>query len=396
MLVALAVSACAAGAPHPTEVRAQANAARAAAAAEPVPEPAAAPRSPPPRDPAARTRRARAALPPGSKAVLREPPQPSPFVVAVESFADPQGGDEVMLALVDVTTEPGRLIGRHDFAGGPVEAGDALALEAATGEPIVLVALRSAVESSTCGWWIRAGRPRFLCAPRIRGPSRHRAVGDALIESWSTDYPPEPLASPTVTGRMLRLTPAGRWSEVDSFRCLGRPLDDVLVEAGRIGVRRWQRDSIRRLTRVARHQSRTFADDRAVGLLRDAIAIDACDAIPWRLLGRLEFQRGNSEVAAATLAIAVSLDSHEPATLVDLADALVGLDVTTPEGREALALVGRGLERSASTRSLRAPGAGPKQLARALYESYLDRTADAPERHRSRRRRVERQLQVLY
>ena len=194
---------------------------------------------------------------------------------------------------------------------------------------------------------------------------------------------------------MFRLSSAGRWAEVDSFRCLGRPLPDALEEAGRHGVRRWQRDTVRRLTRVAVHESGTFDDERATRLLRDAVLVDACDAEPWRLLGRLEFQAGRTADAAPALAAAVALDSHDPAPVVDLADALVGLDVSTPAGAEAFGLTRELLARPLAMRSLVGGASSPKILARDLYQSYLERTQPSAAQHHSRRRRVEAQLDLL-
>ncbi len=322
--------------------------------------------------------------------------EPWPYVLALAPIED---GDErrgAMLALVDVTQESGVLLGRHDFASGPMEVRHAMVVSTVEGEPAVLAELVGPEESSTCGWWLAARRPRFLCAPKVGGPSRYEAYGDLLVESWQTDFPPPALSEPTRTGRMVRLSPRGRWAEVDSFRCLGRPLSDVRSEAGRGGVRRWQRDSVRRLSRVALHQSRTFDDERASGLLRDAIAIDACDAEPWRLLGRLDFQAGRTATAAPALAAAVALDSHDAAPLVDLADALIGLNTATESGQAAWRATLDVLARPLATRSLVAAPTSPKALARGLYESYLERTEETAGRHHSRRRRVHQQLEVLY
>ena len=357
------------------------------------PVPVATPRAPepPPRDPAVRLERARRALPLGEGTVVRDPEVGSPYVLALRALS----GGGALLGLVDVRVAPGVLIGRHDFTLGPMALTDAFVLRTSTGEPAILAALDGVDGASACGWWLSARHPRFLCAPKVARDSDFDQVGGVLLESWETDFPPPPLAEPTRTGRMIRLTPAGRWAEIDGFRCLGRPLAEVVEEAGSRGVRRWQRDMVGRLVRVARHQSDTFHDERAEALLEDAIAVDACDAGPWRLLGRLRFQSGQTESATPALAAAVALDSHEAAPLVDLADAVVGLDVSTPAGTEAWDTTRVLLARSSATRRLAEGAPGPKALARSLYLAYLERTAESADRHRTRRRRVEQQLQLL-
>lgn len=381
--------------PSPREIDARVRAQLDAATPEmPAPTPAA--EAAPPREPEVRFARARAALPPGTKPTFSDVGRTTPYVLAISSLGTTGGREATMLALIDVRQSPGVLVGRHDFPVGPVQVDGAFLIETTGGEPTVLATLDAPKESSTCGWWIAARRPRFLCAPKVAGHSEYDVVEGLLVESWQTDFPPSSLAEPTRTGRMVRLSSAGRWAEVDSFRCLGRPLLEVAAEARRGGVRRWQRDSIRRLSRVAHHQSEVFDDERAVALLRDAIAIDACDAQPWRLLGRLEYEAGHTVAAVPALAAAVALDSRDPAPLVDLADALVGLDASTPEGAEAFDVAVEVLARPALTRGLVQAPTGPKALARGLYGTYLEATESVATRHHSRRRRVESQLQVLY
>lgn len=300
-----------------------------------------------------------------------------------------------MLGLVDVRTDPGVLVGRHDFPVGAGGVRGVFVLESAVGDPVVLAELEGPRASSMCGWWISRRSPRFLCAPKIAGPSTYAVVEGLLVESWETDFPPEALSAPTRTGRMFRLSAAGRWAEVDSFRCLGRPLAEIAKDAPRGEIRRWQRDSIHRYARVARHQSEAFEDERATELLRDAVTVDACDAQPWRLLGRLEYQAGRMDRAVPALAAAAALDSREPATLVDLADALVALDAGTVAGKEAFSTARTVLNRPAATRDLASSAPSPKVLARDLYRAYLDRTETAAARHFTTRRRVEGQLAVL-
>lgn len=394
----MALVGCGASTPSPQQIDARVRAQREALVQAPAPEatPAATAPKPPPRDPSVRSARAQAALPRGRAANLHDAGSTTPYVLATSSLgADGVGRPATMLGLVDVRADPGVLLGRHDFAFGPVQVGKVAVLETATGDPVVLAELSGPREASMCGWWISPRGPRFLCAPKITGPSKYEVIEGLLVESWQTDFPPPSLSAPTRTGRMFRLSPSGRWSEIDSFRCLGRPLRDVAAETHRGGIRRWQRDSIRRFARVARHQSDAFEDERATNILRDAVAVDACDAEPWRLLGRLEYQAGRAERAVPALAAAVALDSREPAALVDLADALVALDPETPEGEEALATALELLARPASTRDLAQSATAPDELARGLYRSYLDQTEAVAARHVTTRRRVEGQLQAL-
>lgn len=387
------------GTPTPQEIDARVRAHRAVSdgkGASAPPVPAQATPVPPPRDPAVRAARARAALPPGAGQTVVDVGGASPYVFATMPLRAAAGRGGTLFGLVDVRANPGVLVGRHDFPVGDVQIGAPLSLETTTRQPVLLAELAAPSESSTCGWWISPQRPRFLCAPKVARASIHSVVDGLLVESWETEFPPLSVAPPTRTGRMVRLSPAGRWAEIDSFRCLGKPLAEATAEATRGGVRRWQRDSIRRLTRVARHRSETFDDERASSLLRDAIAIDSCDADPWRLLGRLEYQAGRTAVAVPALAAAVALDSRDPASLVDLADALVALDVGSEEGREAFSAAQEMLARPPSTRTLVEAPVGPKALARGLYETYLEQTDATAARHHSRRRRVEGQLEVLY
>jgi len=335
-------------------------------------------------------------LPPGDGEVTLTDPTDAPtYVLGVKAFSIAGGRGGVLLALVDVTRDPAVLIGRHDFVARPQRIRGSFVLRTSAGELVLLAELHGAEGTSACGWWLGRDRPRFLCAPKVGRASRYEARRGLLVESWQTDFPPAALSPPTRTGRMVRLSADGGWTEVDSFRCLGRPLAEAIDQAGARGMRRWQHDSVARLLRAARSQSRRFDDERAATLLRDAIATDSCAAEPWRLLGRLRFQSGRNVLATPPLAAAVALDSHDPAPLVDLADALVGLDVSTRAGREAFAVTLLLLERSRATRHLAGGVANPKALARALYRAYLQRTADRAVLHRSRRRRVERQLEVL-
>lgn len=345
----------------------------------------------PPADASVRAARARAALPPGPNARVFDPSDGSPYVLALRS----EPGAGALFGVVDVRTDPGQLVGRHDFSSSSASADTVLSLRSASGDLVLLARLDLSGEAAACGWWLVPGRPQFVCAPRIDGTSTLAASRGDLIESWASRYPPPSVADPGRTGRVLQLSPVGRWSEIDGFRCLVRPLADVLTET-RVGrIRRWQRDTVRRLTRVALHQSRTFEDDRAAGLLRDALEVDACDAEPWRLLGRLQFQRGQYDDATPALAMAVGLRSRDPAPLVDLADALVEVDAATAAGERAWAQTKEILARPTSTRALAAGAGGPTSLAARLYRAYLERTETSAERHRATRRRVEQQLSGL-
>ncbi len=350
----------------------------------------------PPLDSGIRRRRVVASLPPGgADPVWRDPIEGGPYAVVLQNRGPGNAGDRWLLALVDVRRDPGTFLGRHDFIGVGVGLGRAFALATERGDAVVLAEMEEGQGVRACGWWLPAGSPRFLCAPKVVGPSRYDTVGALLVESWPADFPPMPEGRIPLTGRMFRLSPTGRWSEVEGFRCLGLRLEEAVAEAGGVGLRRWQRDGVARRVRVALRESRAFDDEQAIELLRDAIVIDSCAAEPWRLLGRLEFQAGRNGRAVPALATAVSLASHEDAPLVDLADALAAIDIDGPEAREALMAARELLARSRRNQPLVLNVSTTRQLARVLYHTYLERTADAPDRHRSRRRRVQRQLAEL-
>jgi cytochrome c-type biogenesis protein CcmH/NrfG len=135
--------------------------------------------------------------------------------------------------------------------------------------------------------------------------------------------------------------------------------------------------------------------DRGVALLRDALAVDACEVETWRLLGRLEVEAGHTASAVPQLAVAVALSPREAAPLVDLADALLVLDAATPADQTAFAAARDLLADRRPTKTLVSGAHGPRDLARALYAAYLERTATDADRHRSRRRRVQQEIRRL-
>jgi cytochrome c-type biogenesis protein CcmH/NrfG len=156
---------------------------------------------------------------------------------------------------------------------------------------------------------------------------------------------------------------------------------------------------VRQRVVAARHASAELDTDRALALLRDALSIDGCDATAWRLLGRLEFERGRAARAAPALAVALSLTAGEPATMVDLADALAVLNTASATGAASLATVLEALESHGNTRAVvddarqklegRATARG---LAIALYESFLERTSAEDPRLEAARRRAGEQV----
>src|SRR5262249_54157342 len=139
---------------------------------------------------------------------------------------------------------------------------------------------------SACGWWLRRNGTTFVCAPKLPGPSRYHAAKGVLIESWDAALPSrgEPFGVAARTGRLLQIAD-GRWQELDSFRCLGRPFDDALNEAGSSGLATWQRETTRRLIATARIAKANLESDAAISRLEQALAVDGCNPEAWRLLG---------------------------------------------------------------------------------------------------------------
>jgi hypothetical protein len=327
---------------------------------------------------------------------LRVADAESPYVVGLLGRSPAgEGMSRVTLVLVDVSHAPAVLVGRHDFDARVSVLSGVFTLRSDSGEPIVLAELTGPGATTACGWLLAPSRPRFLCAPKLSGPSRFDVRQGELLETWEATFPPAELVPSARSGRVLRFSTTAGWNEADGFRCLAAPLDEAILGAGSGALRRWQYDSVRRLARAARRASDTLDNEEAERLLREAIAADACDPEPWRLLGRLQFQRGNAAEGAPALAVAVALASHDAPPLVDLADALVDLETSRAADQEAFARTRKILARPASTRGLAERADAPRVLARSLYELYLERTAGEEALHQARRRRVEAQLQIL-
>lgn len=391
----------------------------ASAAAMEAPEPGATPvpagvpgESPvPPRGDAERRARAASALPPGSQlGPAKAVGDGTRWVLALASArrADDDGVGP-NLVLFDVSSKTGILLGEHDFgleqpdAPPPSRLERTFLLDASPGDPVVLAELLradGAVAPSfgACGWWLRPRKAAFLCAPRLTPESRYDVHQGQLVESWPVDSVGSHVPSAKAgrqTGRKLRFDD-GRWQETDSFRCLGRPLEQALAEAGRRSVEAWQRDGVRRLTQAATRAADRIETDVAIARLQDALAIDGCAPDTWRILGRLEFQAGRPE-AAATLAVAFALAPRDDAVLVDLADALAVLDPAKPAQRETWHSVVAVLGSRGTTRVYVDDGGGgsPRALAATLYRTFLDRTSAGDEWLAARRRKVEEKLAAL-
>ncbi|MBM4266529.1 MAG: hypothetical protein FJ144_07965 [Deltaproteobacteria bacterium] len=372
----------------------------AAAPAMPEPAPAEAEKKPqpvtPPRSPATRIARARTALPPGGgDSPLKAVSDDSPYVVGLlAGGASPETRSRATALLIDVGHEPAVLVGRHDFDARVTKLEGALDLRTEAGEPLVLAVMTGPGATTACGWLLAEKRPRFLCAPKLSAPSRYDVIAGELVESWEATFPPPDLVPGARTGRVMRFATTG-WDEVDGFRCLARPLDESVLASGPGELRRWQRDTVARLAKAARRANDALHKEEAERFLHDAIAADACDEKPWRLLGRLEFESGQAAKGAPSLAVAVALESYEAAPLVDLADALADLETSNADDQAAFESTRKILERPASIRPLAERAKDPHALARSLYQLYLERTSEAAAMHEPRRRRVESQLRTL-
>jgi hypothetical protein len=332
-------------------------------------------------------------------------------------------GDPIdRLLLLDLATDPGLVVGEHDFAAGEAASGASgadpsshdptaapearfarpLEVMSDSGEPVLLAEIHRGNESIACGWWLRRRGTTFVCAPRATVSSSYRTVDGALVESWEA-FLPEIGGDVRVSGKTGRLFGilGGRWREADHFRCLAWPLEDALRQAGPPGLDAWQRSAVRQRVAAARRESDALETGRAVALLNDALSIDGCDAVTWRLLGRLEFERGRAASAAPPLAVALALGGGEPATMVDLADALAVLNASPPSGAASLqatltALEGHGTTREVVERARRETGTpSARGVSVALYETFLERTSPTDPRLEATRRRAAEQIAAL-
>jgi hypothetical protein len=325
----------------------------------------------------------------------------SRYAFALESARE-GGPIHDRLLLLDLGPEPGVIVGEHEFGAGDlgVSGSDdaspriATTFEAAsdTAEPLLLAEIEGRGRTLACGWWFERSRSRFVCAPSIGGPSRYRLVDRALFETWEAELPGDggvPGVRGT-SGRSLHLV-GGRWREEDPFRCLGWSIEDALREAGTQGIASWQTRGVQQRVAAAMRAADDLEPGTARSLLRDAVAIDGCDANAWRILGRLEYENGNAAAAAPALAMAVALRPNEPAALLDLADALAVLDSGSTAGSTALRRTTDTLRRRPATAALVSRGGrrGARGLAAACYRGFLGATVRDPRLEVARRHAAE-------
>lgn len=313
-----------------------------------------------------------------------------------------QESGSATLRLFDLGATPGTLVAAHRFGtgsvagGGPARIDEVFELLDPSGRSAVFAELVSREGVRTlCGWRLSARRPELLCAPSFGKRSRYRAHRGALLETWPSGAPTEPLRPAGISGRTLVLTDDG-WRELDAFRCLSQDLERALAEAEPQRLGRWQRNQI-----ASRRSAAFRAIDRleakaAAALLEDALAIDACDVDTWRILGRLQREAGHAEQAVPTLAVAVALRPHGEAAVLDLADALVDLDAASEHepawSRACDVLMSRkGVRAVLGDRSVERP----RDLARILYEYFLVLTERSAPRLGPQRRRARAQLERL-
>ncbi|HZR85012.1 MAG TPA: hypothetical protein VFD92_28210 [Candidatus Binatia bacterium] len=281
--------------------------------------------------------------------------------------------------------------------GGPAQVLHAIEVTSDDGQPIELAVVAHGADSVACGWWIRRHGTRFVCAPQIGGPSTYRVVDGALVEEWQAALPGSGgLAGVSgKSGRVLGVY-GGSWRETDRFQCLGRPLEQARRDAGVAGVGAWQTGAVRERVSGARRAAQALDTDQAVGLLQDALAIDGCDPDAWRMLGRLEFERGRAAEAVPALAVGLALAPRDTPATVDLADALVVLNAGPPAGQASLSAAVEALDSHGTTHEIvekaRAASGGntpsPRALAAALYSSFLERTDENDPRVAGARRRA--------
>lgn len=317
---------------------------------------------------------------------------------ALGLVADPKRG--ATLRLFDLGTDPGVLLAAHEFSAGAVTAGVPTRIESSfeladdRSLPLVVADLRSEEGGAAlCGWWL-ADRPRLTCAPTLSPRSTHEVQSGVVLETWPSDSPTEPVRPAGLNGRVLAFE-GGDWREIDTFRCLGRPIARAVAEADGEPLGRWQRAEGEN-RRVAAVRAETRAESgAAVELLRDALGFDACDVESWRLLGRVHLQAKRGAEAAPPLAVAVALRPHGEEALVDLADALLLLGATEKSReQEAWSTAKAVLDKRKGTRAFldRAQGDRPSDLAAVLYEQFLSETTSQAVRLGGQRRHAREQL----
>ena len=211
-------------------------------------------------DPATLEARAASALPPGL--LLRSveaAPGTAGYAIGLAAATSCASARCPALLLLDVKHSRGELLASHEFQG-ETDAADSAAGSSPTperlgkivpaasaAEPVLLVELQDASGEtrSACGWWLRASGPMFVCAPKTIFASSYHAIGGTLVERWPTELPgrqSDPVTgepSAGWTGRTLRFSGRG-WEDVGQFRCLTRPLKQVLAETPPEGLSGWQ------------------------------------------------------------------------------------------------------------------------------------------------------------
>ena len=363
-------------------------------------------------------------------------PGGSPYAVGIARATDCANSGCLTLLLLDLADTPPTLLASHEFEAeigaipGPGSAPGTSApgrieriarlVPAATGnQPVLLAELvgPGGGTVSACGWWVRPGGPTFVCAPKTVFASTFEAREGDVIERWRTDLPGPPgdaaddEPSGGWTGRVLRFATRG-WEEAGSFRCLARPLGDVLDQVEPQGLSAWQREMVLRLRGLARADAQRLDTDGALAQLQDALDLDRCDAETWRLIGRLEYESGEAGKAAPALAVALGLAPSRDAILLDLADTLTVLRTSTAAGRKSWTvtratlldrpatrgLVARheGEAPAAPARAARTPPAdSPDGVALALYREWLRRAGSEGTLAEPIRRRVEQKIADL-
>lgn len=369
-----------------------------------------APRPPgrPPRDDVERAARVRRAI--GEKRPVSDlvpASAGSRYGFAIESAS---GGAGPRLLLFDLAGDPALLVGEHEFAtGDPVATEGAspriergIETAADTAEPLLLAEIHAGDRTVACGWWLPSRGTRFVCAPSIGGRSGWTTVAGELFETWEAELPGDGGVDRAkgTCGRALHLV-GGRWREEQAFRCLGLDIDDALRQAGGTPLSSWQERSVQQRVAAARRAVEALDGGTAVGLLKDALAIDGCATSTWRLLGRAEFENGSAGRAAPSLAVALALSPRDLPAELDLADVLAVLDARHEPGAASLRRTLETLDRNPATAELvrragsRGRRPGPRELAAVLYADYLARTPPRDPRSEVARRHAAERLAAL-